>query len=63
MLIEEFGARPHWGKGEHWYHQYGRDHGVHAEGLQEFNAVLEAADPTGMFGNDFTRDAGFRSGR
>jgi FAD/FMN-containing dehydrogenase len=61
LLMERFGARPHWGKGEHWYHQYGRDLGVHAAGLRQFNAVLRQADPTGMFGNDFTRDAGFVS--
>jgi UDP-N-acetylenolpyruvoylglucosamine reductase len=62
LLIEQFGARPHWGKGEHWYHQYARELGVRARGLEAFNAVLEKADPTGMFGNAFTRDAGFRSG-
>jgi len=62
MLMDRFGARPHWGKGEHWYHQYGHELGVHAEGLKAFNMVLENADPFGMFSNDFTRDAGFRSG-
>lgn len=62
LLMDRFGARPHWGKGEHWYHQYGRELGVHAAGITEFNKVLENADPFGMFSNEFTRDAGFRSG-
>ena len=60
LLIEHYGARPHWGKGEAWYHRYSDQQGRRSEGKRQFRQVLRDVDPLGMFQNDFTERAGFR---
>jgi FAD/FMN-containing dehydrogenase len=58
LLMEHYEARPHWGKGDHWYHSYADQLGHLAEGKDTFRKVLRQVDPHGMFQNSFTEDAG-----
>ncbi|MFW7378458.1 MAG: FAD-binding protein [Oligoflexus sp.] len=58
ILMDDFGARPHWGKGEGWFHSYAEQLGRWHQGKKQFKEVLRQADPHGMFQNDFTIRAG-----
>jgi FAD/FMN-containing dehydrogenase len=58
LLIEKFHARGHWGKNRNWVFQLQNTLGVYGQNLKEFQGVAKELDPTGMFQNDFSKNAG-----
>jgi FAD/FMN-containing dehydrogenase len=57
-LIDQFDARPHWGKGERWTHVYSQSHDTFDGRREAFRKVLDEVDPHGVFANDFSDEVG-----
>jgi FAD/FMN-containing dehydrogenase len=57
-LIDQFDARPHWGKGERWTHVYSQSHDTFDGRREAFRKALDEVDPHGVFANDFSDEVG-----
>ena len=53
-LIDNFGARVHWGKNNYELMSYQIDAGIFSEELEKFRAEVLAVDPYGVFGSDLS---------
>lgn len=52
MLIENYSAKPHWGKNRNWVFKYTKDLGSYPY-IEKFRKVREKFDPKNIFANDY----------
>lgn len=59
ILVEQFHARPHWGKNRQWVFDKILQNSAYGSRLKRFQAVINKYDPNGTFANDFAERLGF----
>ncbi len=60
LLINNHGARAHWGKNRDWVFAMQRDQDVYGENLKKFQSVVYEMDPKGVFSNKFSESMGIK---
>ncbi|MEM6992634.1 MAG: D-arabinono-1,4-lactone oxidase, partial [Myxococcota bacterium] len=59
-LIEEFGARPHWGKNDAWVFDMHDPVEAYGSRFDSFRDAIVELDPEGVFSNAWSIDRGLR---
>lgn len=61
-LIEDFGARPHWGKNDSWVFDLQDPIAAYGERWSTFRRAVARLDPDGVFSNAWSNDRGLTAG-